>query len=322
LQVCETTWFGKAFKSKARKVIVVSCEEACLKTLKLSPMKKMTLFWTCWMLFLLPNYNVLAQRPDTLKKYQSPRIGTILKAPFIKSKIVRATIVPAILIGYGMSTTKDHGIYSSYDIRRDILRRHSNFSTGLDNPLLIAPYLELAAVNFLSVRSNNDLVNTSLLILKAEAMMSTMVFGLKALTRQERPDGSDKNSMPSGHTAQAFLAASILHSELRYKSQWYGVGAYTIATSVGAIRMLKNKHWESDVFVGAGIGILSSHLSYLTHRNRWGRQPFTLVPAYQFGTPTIGLSIDLSNLKKHNQAAAMLRPGKQSPIADISSDIK
>lgn len=283
-------------------------------------MKKITLFWTCWMLFLLPGHNLVAQKPDTLKKYQSPRIGTIMKAPFIKSKVVRATIVPAILIGYGVSTIKDHGLYSSYDTQRDVLRRHPNFDTWLDNPLLVAPYLELAAANFLHVKSNNDLLNTSLLILKAEAIMSASVFGLKAFTQQERPDGSDLNSMPSGHTAQAFLAASILHTELRHKSQWYGVGAYSIATSVAAIRVLKNKHWESDVFVGAGIGILSSHVAYLTHRNRWGRKPFTLVPAYPFGTPAIGLSIDLSNLKKPRQAADRLPAGKYAPLVATSPD--
>jgi hypothetical protein len=69
------------------------------------------------------------------------------------------------------------------------------------------------------------------------------------------------------------LAASIVHTELREKSQWYGIGAYTIATTVGAFRMLNNKHWEADVFAGAGFGILSAHAAYLTHRHRWGRRP-------------------------------------------------
>jgi membrane-associated phospholipid phosphatase len=99
------------------------------------------------------------------------------------------------------------------------------------------------------------------------------VFGLKSISGVTRPDGSDNQSFPSGHTAQAFLAASIVHAEFRDKSQWYGVGAYGIATSVAALRMLNNKHWQSDVVAGAGFGILSAHLAYLSHRNRWGRKP-------------------------------------------------
>nr|WP_231403250.1 phosphatase PAP2 family protein [Hymenobacter guriensis] len=125
--------------------------------------------------------------------------------------------------------------------------------------------------------------------------MLASVFAVKNLTRETRPDGSDNLSFPSGHTAQAFLAASIVHTEFRDKSQWYGIGAYTIATSVAALRMINNKHWQSDVVAGAGFGILSAHLGYLTHRNRWGRKPtlvgWNVAPAYFAGnTPGVSLS--------------------------------
>ena len=235
----------------------------------------------------------LAQEADSLKKYETPPTAPA-KQPFFKSKAFRATIVPALLIGYGISTIKDRGIYSSYDAQRDIQHNFPNFDTWIDDPLLIAPYAELALVNLLNIRSNNDFLNTSILILKAEAVFGITVFALKQTTNLERPNGENHESMPSGHTAQAFLAASILHSEMRHKSNWYGVGAYTIATSVGALRMLNNAHWQSDVFVGAGIGILSSHVAYLSHRNRWGRKPSIVVlPTVISGTPGIALSVDL-----------------------------
>jgi membrane-associated phospholipid phosphatase len=72
---------------------------------------------------------------------------------------------------------------------------------------------------------------------------------------------------------------------LRDKSQWYGIGAYTIATGVGALRMINTKHWQSDVVAGAGFGILSAHMAYLTHRNRWGRKP--RLPEGMTLTPTL-----------------------------------
>ena len=43
---------------------------------------------------------------------------------------------------------------------------------------------------------------------------------------------------------------------------WYSVGAYSIATATGIGRMLNNKHWLSDVMVGAGIGIMSTEIGY------------------------------------------------------------
>jgi membrane-associated phospholipid phosphatase len=253
-------------------------------------MKNILHFWLSLMLCIsMFSYQVQAQEQDSLKKYETPRPDTTLKIPFYKSKLFKATIIPAILIGYGVSTVQD-------------------FDTWLDDPLLVAPYIELALVNLAQVRSNNDLVNTALVTLKAEAVMAVMVFGLKEITSLERPNGEDNKAMPSGHTAQAFLAASIVHTELRHHSQWYGVGAYGIAASVAGIRMLKNKHWQSDVFVGAGIGILSSHLSYLSHRNRWGRKPFTLVPTYNSYAPGLALFINLDELKKQKQVPVVQIP--------------
>ena len=211
---------------------------------------------------------------DTTHKYQNPAGGSAAPAkPWYNGKLVRASIVPAVLIGYGISTINGHGFYSSYDARRDL---NNAFGPGrhthVDDYLQFAPYLELGGVLLAGVESRNDRVNLGLVILKSEAIMLASVFAVKNLTNIDRPDGTP-TAFPSGHTAQAFLAASIVHTELRDKSQWYGIGAYTIATGVGVLRMVNDKHWESDVFAGAGFGILSAHLAYLTHRNRWGRRP-------------------------------------------------
>ncbi|GAB3223236.1 hypothetical protein GCM10027346_02050 [Hymenobacter seoulensis] len=214
------------------------------------------------------------QPADTTRKYENPGgIPAEAKRPWYQGKLVRATIVPALLIGYGASTINNNGFYSSFDARRDIQKQFPGFHTRVDDALIFVPYLELAAATLAGVESRNDRLNTVLVIVKSEVIMGALVLGLKNTTNVLRPDGSTRNSFPSGHTAQAFLAASIVHTEFRHKSQWYGVGAYTVATSVAALRMLNNRHWQSDVVAGAGIGILSAHLGYLTHRNRWGRKP-------------------------------------------------
>ncbi|NML64819.1 phosphatase PAP2 family protein [Hymenobacter sp. RP-2-7] len=210
--------------------------------------------------------------PDTTRhKYQTPPAAP--RPPWYRGKLVRATVVPAALIGYGLSVYDDRGFYSSQQARADIQRHFPNFSNHLDDYLQYAPYLELGAVLAFGVEGRNDRLNLALILVKSELLMAGAVEITKRATHQLRPDGSDYRSFPSGHTAQAFLAASIVHTELRHKSQWYGVGAYTLATTVGAFRMLNNKHWEADVFAGAGYGILAAHLAYLSHRHRWGRRP-------------------------------------------------
>lgn len=93
-------------------------------------------------------------------------------------------------------------------------------------------------------------------------LMAIGVNSLKYSCRVMRPDGSSRNSFPSGHTATAFMTATMLHKEYGHRSPWYSIGGYTVATVTGVTRQLNNRHWMSDIMVGAGIGILATELGY------------------------------------------------------------
>ena len=73
--------------------------------------------------------------------------------------------------------------------------------------------------------------------------------------------GEDRSSFPSGHTTTAFAAASAVTSEVQRMwptYTWYVAPVmYGGATLVGLSRMYHNKHWASDVVMGAGIGTFS-----------------------------------------------------------------
>ncbi|WP_167856441.1 phosphatase PAP2 family protein [Hymenobacter metallicola] len=213
-----------------------------------------------------------------------------------QGNLVRASVVPMLLIGCGVAAVGSHSAVGNYTIRQMIAHTLPGFRTHADDYLQYAPYLELGATALLGIQSRNDRINTLLVITKSELLMCAGVTTVKYTTRIWRPDGSAQNSFPSGHTAQAFLAASIVHAELRHKSQWYGVGAYAVAASVGTLRMLNNKHWESDVLAGAGFGILSAHLAYLSHRSRWGHRPGLLAGLHASPTwqPGGGVGMGLS----------------------------
>jgi membrane-associated phospholipid phosphatase len=80
---------------------------------------------------------------------------------------------------------------------------------------------------------------------------SAAVWALKVATQRERPDGSNAYSFPSGHTATAFAAATVL--DRRYGGI-VGWAAYGAAAMAGEARIADNHHYLSDVVAGAILG--------------------------------------------------------------------
>jgi membrane-associated phospholipid phosphatase len=99
----------------------------------------------------------------------------------------------------------------------------------------------------------------------SNAFTNGIVFSVKNISHEQRPDGSNDFSFPSGHTAEAFASAEFMRQEYKDVSPWYGVAGYLTATATGLLRMYNNKHWLSDVVAGAGVGIASTKLAYLIY---------------------------------------------------------
>jgi hypothetical protein len=90
---------------------------------------------------------------------------------------------------------------------------------------------------------------------------------------------ADWRSFPSGHTTTAFAAAAAVTDETTLwwpRSTWVvGPLMYGGATLVGLSRMYHNRHWASDVAVGALIGTFSGKKVVLaSHSNRRPRLTF------------------------------------------------
>jgi membrane-associated phospholipid phosphatase len=92
--------------------------------------------------------------------------------------------------------------------------------------------------------------------------------------------GDNYRSFPSGHTLAAFAAAAAVSAET---SRWWSWASYTIgpamyggAAAVGISRMYNNRHWASDVILGAAIGtfagtkVVRYHATHPgNHVDRW-----------------------------------------------------
>ena len=92
-------------------------------------------------------------------------------------------------------------------------------------------------------------------IVRAQVVSQVFVQALKHTVRRERPDGSNKSSFPSGHSASAFATATVLQRHYGWK---VGVPAYALGGYIALARMAWNRHHATDVVMGAGFGIASA----------------------------------------------------------------
>ena len=91
-------------------------------------------------------------------------------------------------------------------------------------------------------------------LIQSLAMSEALTQTLKYTTRRERPDGSGKNSFPSGHAADTFAFATSLERHLGWR---YAVPAYIFSSYVAISRLPANRHWLSDAVFGSSVGIIA-----------------------------------------------------------------
>jgi membrane-associated phospholipid phosphatase len=213
------------------------------------------------LLFLLPL--ALKAQPasiDTLRAIHKPEPESRVK-----------WIVPAAITVSGVLSAVDYSWINRKGVQRWRDRQFPGFTTRADDFIWALPIASAYLLDWSGVPAKTDFANRTAILIKAELMMVAVVYPLKALTSVKRPDASGNHSFPSMHTAQAFVAANFLRHEYGGRSVWYSIAGYTVATGVGALRVLNNKHWISDVLAGAGIGMLCSELAYHTHKYKWGK---------------------------------------------------
>jgi len=180
--------------------------------------------------------------------------------------------VPAALITSGVLTQINFKGSLNAELYKERNTDIPRFKTGADDYLQYSPILLAYGFDAFGLPSKTDFINRSVILFKSELIMSAAVTGLKYSIRELRPDSSARTSVPSGHTAQAFAAAAFLSEEYGKRYKWVPYLSYTLASTVGALRIMNNKHYLSDVLIGAGIGILSTKISYWTHQYKWGKR--------------------------------------------------
>lgn len=173
------------------------------------------------------------------------------------SQAFRMTYVGVPLVAGGLLIKSEDDHFRS--LRNDYLPR---FNRHADDYLQYLPVAVMLGMKLGGMEGRSSWERMLVSDAFSALLMGSVVYSLKQTTHVRRPDGSNDHSFPSGHTATAFMTATMLTREYEHKSPWVGIGAYAVATTTGLMRMANNRHWLSDVLTGAGIGILSTELGY------------------------------------------------------------
>lgn len=200
--------------------------------------------------------------------------------PVHKPLNLRQFYAPASLIIGGLLANGHSEESLKNEVAESRNRHIPHFHTKIDNYMQFSPLVVAYGLDAFGIQSKTDVLNRTAILIKGEAMALTTTTILKSATHTLRPDGSSYNSFPSGHTTQVFAAATFLNEEYKDRYPWMPYASYTVASSVGLLRVANNRHYISDVLVGAGIGYLSMKVAYWTHRYKWGKPRTQPQPVY------------------------------------------
>lgn len=195
-----------------------------------------------------------------------------------KKRGLKPYIVPTLLISTG---TALHFMTETKENFRDFTQSNFVYRGKIDDYSRYAPIVAVYTLQAFGVKGKNNFGNVTAITAKSLLLNAIITDRLKYGVNETRPSGG-KRSFPSAHTSVAFSLAHVMHKEYGEKSVWYSIGAYSCAASVGFMRVAKDAHWISDVFAGAGIGIITTELIYLTHQYKWNSEHIKRLDIFPF----------------------------------------
>lgn len=184
-----------------------------------------------------------ARNPFTSIGHDLGTFATSRDTRLILGVFLPAAAVAATWDGYGIEESQEH------------LPRPAFEAGNIGGSFLVQTGLAVGTWAAGSWSGNARMTEVGGDLLRSQITSQVLVQGLKFATQRARPDGSNTQSFPSGHTASAFATATVLERHFGWKA---GLPAYGFAAYVGLARMSANKHHASDVIMGAALGIASA----------------------------------------------------------------
>lgn len=179
-------------------------------------------------------------------------------------------ILPGTFLIYGGLKPVINGIPKLDDkIMNQIRENYPGFHTHAADYLMWMPSASVYTMDAFHVKMEHSFKEH--LILDAGSILVTgaLGFGMRKISENINAYHSENTKFPSGHTANAFRGAEIIHQELKISHPVLSYSGYVVAAGVGLLRIYDKDHFLSEVIAGAGLGILSTKLTYwIFHETR------------------------------------------------------
>ncbi|MFT4033921.1 MAG: phosphatase PAP2 family protein [Siphonobacter sp.] len=181
------------------------------------------------------------------------QIDSVNRKPIWKALIAPATLMTAGLVTQG---------HISREIRTKVRKEFPDYKSRVDNYAQYAPTLAPLALGAVGIKGKHTFKDQLILTALSQLLSQSLTQGIKHFVAYPRPNGSENNSFPSGHTSMAFTGATLLSKEYGQRSIWYSIAGYGVASGVASFRVLKDRHWTADVLFSAGLSMASTEAVY------------------------------------------------------------
>ena len=172
-------------------------------------------------------------------------------------------IIPGTLLVYGALKPIVSGIQQlDSNIMTEVKKNHGDFHTNAADYIMWAPSASIYLMDAFKVNTKHSFQEH--LLLDAGSLIVTGGIGyvMRKVTGNIKEYNMLGTKFPSGHTANAFRGAEIVHQELKDKHALLSYCGYLPAITVGVLRIYDKDHLLTEVLAGAGLGILSTKLTY------------------------------------------------------------
>lgn len=243
-------------------------------------------------------------------------------------KFFRHIFVLAVLLTVSMVLSAQSPYSWDSDIRQIRNNMMPGFSCKADDYVQYAPGVVTFGMKACGYKSRTGWGRMLVADAFSYATMGAVLNTLKYTVKRPRPEGTARNSFPSGHTATSFMMAGWMHHEYGWRSPWWSIGGYSVATLTSLSRIANNRHWMSDTFAGALIGVGSVELGYflsdLIFKDKY-LNPDYVKPEFHYCSEEHGYySVGLQYSRRFIMAPKDLKEGAVMPFrgSDVALNVE
>ena len=170
------------------------------------------------------------------------------------------------------------------------------FSNHLGGPEMNVPVVSVFAFSLLT--NNHRFQDAAFTSLQSMIYAGVLSYGVKYTVGRFRPEEhtgahrfspfSGRSSFPSGHTTTAF---AILTPWVLYYPHPVTYGLFALGTGTAISRVVREKHWATDVLAGGTLGFLTAY--YLTKRHKNEARRLSITPVLGLDAASVSVRVKL-----------------------------